>query len=243
MFLRKVTAPLKRTAEYLSSLMQSAGASSNRDPWVRRGAVLLFSLLLLIPTASATLVNADPPQQADQAGESFTVNTQVDSATNLLGDQITSFYEPLNSQLVITIKSPENKGYASTAIRLLFTIEPANTFPIWIAYRLDNAQSVTISSNTTIRDLPAGAHIILLYARDNNDNIVQSNTVYFTLHPGDIVGDGEVDIFDLQRLAWAFLAQPTDPSWNEAADLNCDYTVNVVDLQLFAWNFGNEYTL
>lgn len=218
-------------------IMHSSGFVLAKGPCV----ILIFGLLLLIPAANATILNADPPQQAGQAGEAFIVNTQVDNVT-LRSDQATSFYEALNSQPVITIKSPENKSYASTAIRVLFTIEPANTSPIWIAYRLDNGENVTIAGNTTILDLPAGAHIILLYARDANDNIIQSNTVYFTVHPGDIVGDGEVDIFDVQRLAWAFLAQPTYPNWNEAADLNCDYTVNVVDLQLLAWNFGNEYT-
>jgi hypothetical protein len=150
----------------------------------------------------------------------------------------------LNSQsaFVIAINSPQHTRYASTAIKLEFTLEPANATPGWTAYKLDNGDYVTISGTTTIPDLPAGEHGIVLYARDNNDNILQSNTVFFTVHPGDIVGDGEVDIFDLQRLAWAFLAQPIEPNWNEAADLNCDNTINLFDLQLLAWNFGNEYS-
>jgi len=142
----------------------------------------------------------------------------------------------------ITITSPETSTYASIAVRLQFAVEPATAATsFWITYQLDNAANVTITGNTTITGLAAGEHHVVLSARDAYGNTVESSTVNFTVHPGDIIADGEVDIFDLQRLAWAFNTQPGDAAWNTAADLNADNTVNIFDVQIFAWNFGNTY--
>ena len=147
---------------------------------------------------------------------------------------------PLN----MTITSPENSSIYSTAcVRLNFTVEPEGTVLDWIGYRLDGGANVTIAGNTTVGGLSACGHNIVVYARDSNGNIAASNIIYFALHPGDINGDRVVNVFDLQRLAWAFNSYPTHPDWNENADLNCDNKVNVFDLQILAWNFGNDYVV
>jgi len=70
-----------------------------------------------------------------------------------------------------------------------------------------------------------------------------SSAVSFTLHPGDITGDAEVDIGDLQRLGWAWNSDPNSPKWNEAADLNYDTKVSIFDLQILAWNCLKDYTV
>ena len=59
---------------------------------------------------------------------------------------------------------------------------------------------MTISGNTPVSGLSACGHNIVVYATDTNGNTMASNTVFFTLHPSDITGDAEVDIFDLQRI-------------------------------------------
>ena len=143
----------------------------------------------------------------------------------------------------LNITSPGNKTYASTCVRLNFTVEPEGTVLDWIAYRLDGGANVTIAGNTTVSGLSVCGHNIVVYARDSNGNMAASNTVYFAMHPGDINGDRVVNVFDLQRLAWAFNSQSGDLDWNENADLNCDNKVNVFDLQILAWNFGNDYTV
>ena len=149
----------------------------------------------------------------------------------------------VNLHFNVTITSPENRTYASACVRLNFTVEPEGTTLDWIGYSLDGGANVTIPGNTTVNGLSACGHNIVVYARDTHGNMAASNTVYFTLYPGDINGDGVVNVFDLQRLAWAFNSYPTHPDWNENADLNCDNKVNVFDLQLLAWNFGNDYTV
>ena len=56
--------------------------------------------------------------------------------------------------------------------------------------------------------------------------------------PGDLNGDGTVNILDSILLANAFLSTPTSPNWNPNADLNGDGVVNILDAILLAENFG-----
>jgi hypothetical protein len=143
---------------------------------------------------------------------------------------------------LISLTSPVSKTYASTSVKLNFTVQPGSTVLDWRAYRLDGGANVSIAGNTTLHNLSAGAHQVMLYARDTGNYLGTSSTVYFTVHPGDCNGDKTVNVLDLQRMAWAFNAQPQSPNWNEATDLNVDNRINIFDVQIFAWNFGNTYT-
>jgi hypothetical protein len=56
--------------------------------------------------------------------------------------------------------------------------------------------------------------------------------------PGDINGDGTVDIFDAVLLAAAFNSTPGSSNWNPNADINGDGTVDIFDAVIFAANYG-----
>lgn len=58
--------------------------------------------------------------------------------------------------------------------------------------------------------------------------------------PGDINGDGVVNVGDLQLLvaAWGATRTPPSANWNPKADLNNDGVINVGDLQLLVANWG-----
>jgi hypothetical protein len=61
--------------------------------------------------------------------------------------------------------------------------------------------------------------------------------------PGDIDGDGYVNVGDLQLLAAAWGSHggtPPSGNWNAAADLNNDGYVNVGDLQILVANWGRS---
>jgi hypothetical protein len=58
------------------------------------------------------------------------------------------------------------------------------------------------------------------------------------LPPGDINGDGAVNVYDLLALANAFGLGAADPDYNAACDLNGDTIVNIHDLLILARNFG-----
>lgn len=144
----------------------------------------------------------------------------------------------------ITLTSPENKTYASTCVKLYFTVEEGVTFD-WFGYSLDGNANVTIEGNTTISnglDKAPYTHDILVFANITSGNMAASNKVYFTVHPGDINADLLVDVDDLIDLADAFFSEPGDSNWNENANLNCDNVIDVDDLVILADNFFNLYT-
>jgi hypothetical protein len=78
----------------------------------------------------------------------------------------------------IAISSPENKVYTTDSIALSFNV---NEPTVWMGYSLDDKANVTITGNTTLADLPDGAHSITVYARDTSGNIGTSDTVYFAV--------------------------------------------------------------
>jgi hypothetical protein len=56
--------------------------------------------------------------------------------------------------------------------------------------------------------------------------------------PGDINGDGVVDIYDAILLAAAYGSTPGTPNWNPNADINGDGIVDIYDAVILAGNFG-----
>jgi hypothetical protein len=56
--------------------------------------------------------------------------------------------------------------------------------------------------------------------------------------PGDLNGDGAVDINDAILASHAFGTATGDPEYNSAADLNSDGFVDILDMLILAKNFG-----
>ena len=61
--------------------------------------------------------------------------------------------------------------------------------------------------------------------------------------PGDINGDGKVDVLDLQIMAASWNKQVGQAGYDADCDLNGDNKVNVFDLQIMAENWGKEITV
>lgn len=64
----------------------------------------------------------------------------------------------------------------------------------------------------------------------------------FTQIPGDINGDGCVDLQDLGLLLSAYGSTPDDPNWNPDADINSDEKVDISDLGILLANWGQGCT-
>ena len=152
----------------------------------------------------------------------------------------------LTPPTVDIISPEEGMIYGTACIRLNFTAKDIGECPSGINeiyYVLDGGDPVTIPGNATISDIGPCEHTVVVYVKDKAGKENHSSEVSFTLYPGDITGDGKVNLLDLQRLGWALGSDPSSPNWNEAADLNCDNSVNVFDLQILAWNYMNDYTV
>jgi hypothetical protein len=78
----------------------------------------------------------------------------------------------------ISVLTLANKTYYLNTIPLDFTVsKPVSQ----IAYSLNGEANITIAGNTTLLDLPYGAHNITFYATDLAGNTGASETVYFTV--------------------------------------------------------------
>jgi len=55
---------------------------------------------------------------------------------------------------------------------------------------------------------------------------------------GDITGDGRINVFDLQRMAFSWNKQQGQPGYDPACDLTGDNKVDVFDLQVLARNWN-----
>ncbi|MCW4034390.1 MAG: hypothetical protein NWF03_03405 [Candidatus Bathyarchaeota archaeon] len=77
---------------------------------------------------------------------------------------------------VVELISPETTTYTTNEIPLEFTINK----PVpWMGYSLDGKTNVTVTTNSTLEQLPKGNHNLTIYAKDANGNTGASITTYF----------------------------------------------------------------
>jgi len=71
---------------------------------------------------------------------------------------------------------------------------------------------------------------------------VTNGTFHAVTLPGDLNGDGTVDIYDAIVLGGAFGATSSSSNWNPAADINGDGVVDIYDAIILAAHFGGTVT-
>jgi N-acetylneuraminic acid mutarotase len=79
---------------------------------------------------------------------------------------------------VVAVVSPESRTYNVTSVSLVFMV---NKPVVWMGYRLDGQEAVKIGGNTTITGLTSGVHNITVYAKDEFENMGNSETVWFSI--------------------------------------------------------------
>ncbi len=84
------------------------------------------------------------------------------------------------------------------------------------------------------------------YTRDNKTiRVVQNTTLtaYFAKWhcPGDVDGNGIVDIYDVNIVSGAYESERGDPGWDSRADLIRDLQVDIYDVVMVTGNYGEEY--
>jgi hypothetical protein len=102
---------------------------------------------------------------------------------------------------------------------------------------------ITITWNTT--GFAYGNYTLSVYAlpvpgETNTANNDLTAAVEVTV-PGDVNGDGTVNILDAIQLANSFLATPSSSNWNPNADINGDNVVNILDAIILANHFLQHY--
>ena len=106
-----------------------------------------------------------------------------------------------------------------------------------------NSTTVTFSWNTSGHAY--GNYTISAYASpvdgetDLADNIFTA-WVVVTI-PGDVDGNGEVNIYDIVTMSGAYGAQAADPEYEANCDLNGDGRIDIYDIVLAAGNYGKTW--
>jgi hypothetical protein len=104
-----------------------------------------------------------------------------------------------------------------------------------------NSTTIVLTWDTT--GFAKGNYTIIAYAwpvsgeTDITDNTFTDGWVEIVI-PGDVNGDGIVDIFDLVLVASAYGLTPISPNWNPNTDINGDSIVDIFDLVIVASHFG-----
>ena len=108
-----------------------------------------------------------------------------------------------------------------------------------------NSTVLTFTWNTT--GLPEGNYIMSAVAdvapgeADTADNNYIDDMVSITVPqiiPGDVNGDGTVDMSDLFDLNKAYGCMPGDENWDERCDFNWDDKIDVSDVFILSKNYG-----
>jgi len=108
---------------------------------------------------------------------------------------------------------------------------------------LTNLNSTTITYTWNTTDYAKGNYTISAYAwpvpgeTETGDNSLVDGWILVTM-PGDVNGDGLVDIFDCVTIALAYSSTPNDPNWSPNADITNDNLVDIFDLVIVALHFG-----
>lgn len=104
--------------------------------------------------------------------------------------------------------------------------------------------TLTFTWNTT--GFAKGNYTISAYAEPVpgeiliSDNNFTYGTVYVGI-PGDVDGNGIVDIKDIFAMAKAYGSYPGKPNWNPNLDVNGDAFIDIRDIFTAAKNYGQYY--
>jgi PKD repeat protein len=109
-----------------------------------------------------------------------------------------------------------------------------------VTFAANSITAIMFGWNTTGFD--DGNYTIWAYASpssgetDTANDTFTGGTVYVGI-PGDINGDGRVNILDAILVSNAFLSTPGSPNWNPNADINSDGVVDILDAIILANNW------
>jgi hypothetical protein len=93
--------------------------------------------------------------------------------------------------------------------------------------------------NYTISAISAYAWPVSNETNTADSNLTGGNVIVTI--PGDINGDGTVDIYDAILLASAFGSTPGSPNWNPNADINGDGVVDIYDAIILSAHYSQLY--
>jgi len=138
--------------------------------------------------------------------------------------------------------------YYNTTTQSWTPIPPILQTPIAIdsvLLNLDVGQNATVTLAWNTTGFAYGNYTLSAYVWPvpGETNMTNNNFVggaMMVTIPGDINGDGTVDIYDAILQSAAFNSSPDSPNWNPNADINCDGIVDIYDAIIMSSYFGQS---
>ena len=196
-----------------------------------------------------TNVKISPYESSVCIGQEFTINIVIENVSDLAGFELKLFWNttladledvdifpPWSDYFLVKNETQEDigdgRGMFWLALIMLPPSEPFNGTTV-LATLTFNATNI----GTSILDLDQ------VKLGDSLANPIPTNIVdgYIESHiaiPGDVDGNGHVDIYDLIIWAGAFGTFAGEPDFNPAADLNNDGVIDIYDGIIIAINYG-----
>ncbi|MGD0495775.1 MAG: ABC transporter substrate-binding protein [Candidatus Bathyarchaeia archaeon] len=136
---------------------------------------------------------------------------------------------------------PDASEFANGTYVLVTPGGSANKTLTW--YENGASQKITGASwkvGGKVYTVGASSYPLTSLANDTSlsNNEVTNGTFHATTLPGDIDGNGIVDIYDALKLSAAFGANAGQKKYNALADLNSDATIDIYDAIILASNFN-----
>jgi len=151
-----------------------------------------------------------------------------------------------NTRINVTI---ENKGYYAETFNVTTY---ANTIIVQtlIVHNLTIGNSTTLTFTWNTTGFAKGNYTLTAYAwpvqgeTDTTDNTLIDGVVYVGI-PGDVNGDGYVEMMDYWVLSQAYGSQPGDPNWNPYADIYPppygDDMIEMMDYWVVSQHYGEHH--
>lgn len=193
-----------------------------------------------LENTSLTDSNGDPIPH--EVGDGFFMTLIRDVAvTNVVANE-TQVYPGWPVSIDVTV---ENQGNISETFNVQVYYD-SNLIGIIPISALPSGASTTARIEWNTTDVPychnytISAYIPPVpYEFDTGDNTFIDGGVKIRI-PGDVNGDGSVNILDCIIASNSFASTPSDPRWNRYCDINRDNKVNILDMIRISINFGKH---
>ena len=191
----------------------------------------------------------------DQPGSDGIVDTSYTIATGSVDRYpLTHGQRDIGITSVSTSKTVVGKGYTlRIESKILNYGTYDESFPV-VAYANTSSavtQNITLTKETytivaltwNTSSFAYGNYTMSVYSEPvqgetkTEDNMYVYGWVTIAI-PGDIKGDGVVDIYDAILLSGTYNAKPGNSNWNPNADINSDSIVDIYDAIILAGNYG-----
>ncbi len=232
------------TGVYTVSLTVSGPGGSN--------ALIRTNFITVTETPpTATVVRISPASASANAGVPITVAVAISNVTNLGSFQFTLAYSPslVMVQNVTLSGFPGSTGRSFTPVGP--TIDNTGGTATFGAFSIGSTPAGANGSGALayVRLLPVGGGTASLHLQGVQVTNVpgqaisiftQDGTLVITACLGDFDGDSDVDILDVQRIAYRWNTHTGDALYEPTYDLDSDGDIDILDVQRVAYRWGTR---